>query len=94
MSYVQGTVVECGCRVTDINGTDLVPDDVVFTIEAPDGTQTVSAFSEDEVALADGEYSVLADTSPAPGTWEYQVTVVDGSAAVVKRRQFRVVESL
>lgn len=94
MSYVQGTTVRTWAEFTD-EATDepYVPDEIVVTIEQPDGTITTQTKSGGDVtadATITNRFYALVDTSPAYGTWKVQFETPDTDRASVERKTLTV----
>lgn len=97
MSYTQGTEVRLWADFSDPETRNPVaPPEVVLTIIPPTGAPFTRSRSAGEVLLdADrpGRFYFVLDTSPAPGTWQYQFEGV-GVGAVVERKAITVTKRL
>lgn len=97
MSYVRGAKVELSTIVRRNDGAIYTPDELVLTVEDPTGVVTEQKLSDGALlpdADVQGRYVGYVDTTPAPGTWQYQFEVTDDAVRTPERRQFTVKDRL
>ena len=83
-SYDLGQLVRCPVQIVDLTGAPVDPGTLTFTIEEPDGTETVYVYGTDAqlVRLSAGSFYVDWPTAQS-GTHFYRyVSTVAGAGAL------------
>jgi hypothetical protein len=99
VSYVQGTGVRLQADFADpVTRAPVVPPDIVLTVKPPTGVVFQRTLSGGDIlpdARRAGRFYYVLDTSPEPGTWQYQFEAIGAvTDQVVERKAITVSRKL